>query len=251
MKHELNRRYLEFREREYEIDKLLEENMNEYLSKPKNEDFVYLDREYWEMLGYEPNEFQEMYPDHELPDFDELELEYDDYLNHLEKSLLNRIELYDKRMKNIREFERWMDRNNFIYWDVDEECASKAKRYNDKWYGWTSNDLVNTAMYVTIDYTSEEEVNKVVENAKKVIEYFIKDMTYSEEYVHDLDYVNRILRNGKAEGTEPFFVLDCLENDCVWNIYKEPFSRFVEHVERMIDREYLNYLKEMKRVDNE
>ena len=100
MKNELNRRYLEFREREYEIDKLLEENMNEYLSKPKNEDFVYLDREYWEMLGYEPNEFQEMYPDHELPDFDELELEYDDYLNHLEKSLLNRIELYDKRMKN-------------------------------------------------------------------------------------------------------------------------------------------------------
>ena len=250
MKNELNRRYIECKEREYEIDKLLDENMNEYLSKPKNEDFLYLDEEYYEWIEDRIEYISEEDPDFKLPDLDKLEEEYEEYMNHLEKSVLNRIELYNRRAENVREFEKWMQENNFIYWDIEVK-REDVKEYEGKWYGWSSNDLVNTAMYTTIDYTDEEEVNKVIENAKKVIKYFTKDITYIDEYLYSLDYVNKVVRNGKMEGAEPYFVLDCLENDCVWNIYKEPFSRFVERVGQMVDKDYLDYLKEMECIDNE
>ena len=146
--------------------------MNEYLSKPKNEDFLYLDEEYYEWIESNLDQILERDPDFKLPDLDKLEEEYEDYMNHLEKSVLNRIELYNRRVENVREFEKWMQENNFIYWDIEVERES-VKEYEGKWYGWSSNDLVNTAMYTTIDYTDEEEVNKVIENAKKVIEYLI------------------------------------------------------------------------------
>ena len=101
MKNELNRRYIECKEREYEIDKLLDENMNEYLSKPKNEDFLYLDEEYYEWIEDRIEYISEEDPDFKLPDLDKLEEEYEEYMNHLEKSVLNRIELYIRRAENV------------------------------------------------------------------------------------------------------------------------------------------------------
>ena len=99
------------------------------------------------------------------------------------------------------------------------------------------------AGFPTIAVGTNEEI---IENAKKVLE-LIEGRSYNSGYVSDLEFINKYLRHGEGcDGCEHIFILDCLENDCMWDIYKEPFIRFVQKLTYDIDREYLSYIKEME-----
>ena len=241
-KNEFKKEYLEFKARLYEIDRVLEINVNEFLRVKKNSDFVYIEYKEDELLK---DIIDSMEPD-ELPDMDELHEEYCKYIKHLSSKVHERLDLYDERMKVHDKFEKYMEKNNLIYWDIDEEWCNEAKRYESKWYGWTSNDLIHQAMLLSIFKVDEEEVEEIIENAKKVLE-LIEGRSYNSGYVSDLEFINKYLRHGeKCDGVEHIFILDCLENDGVWDIYKEPFRRFVQKVIHYIDRDYLDYLKEIE-----
>lgn len=241
-KNEFKKEYLEYRERMYEIDKALEENVNEFLKVKKNENFMYIEHEDDEMVRYI---MDNMEPD-EIPDMDELHEEYHGYVKHLTSKVCERLKLFDEKVKVVEKFEKYMEKNNLTYWYIDAEWEKEVKRYKDKWYGWSSNDLMCQTMYQTIWETDEEEINKIIENARKVIE-LIDKRSYTIGFVDDLEFINKYLRHGEGcDGCEHVFILDCLENDCMWNIYKEPFIRFVQKVIYDIDSDYISYLKEME-----
>ena len=241
-KNEFKKEYLEYKAKLYEIDRALEINVNEFLRVKKNENFMFLDYEDDEIVRYI---MDSMEPD-ELPDLEELHEEYHGYVKHLSSKVYERLELFDSRVKVINKFEKYMEKNNLIYWDIDEEWRNEAKDYKNKWYGWSSNDLMIHAMNHSIWNTDEEEINKVIENARKVMK-LMDCQSYEMGFIDDLEFINKYLRHGKGcDGCEHVFILDCLENDCMWDIYKEPFIRFVQKLTYDIDREYLSYIKEME-----
>jgi hypothetical protein len=239
-KNEFKKEYLEYKEGLYEIDKALEENVNDFLKVEKNSNFMFIEYEDDEITRYI---MDNMEPE-ELPDLEELHEEYHGYIKHLSSKVYERLELFDRRMEIINRFEKYMEKNNLIYWDIDEEWRKEAKKYDMKWYGWSSNDLMCRTLYQSIWETDEEEINKVIENARKVME-LIDNQSYDIGFIDDLEFINKYIRHGEGcDGCEHVFILDCLENDCMLNICKEPFISFVQKLCYSIDRDYLAYLKD-------
>lgn len=245
-KNELKREYLDLKEHEYEIDKALDENLKEFLKIKKNEDFVYIEHADNEML----KDIISNLSKDELPDMEKLEIEYDNYRLYLNEMLRGRLKLYNERMMYDLEFNEWLYKHNMTNWSIEEEWFNEAKTYEKNWCGWSSNDLVYEAMYYTIWMTDEEGINRLIKNARKVCEMIEYD-THVQGYIDDLEFINTRLRHCDIEdGVEHVFILDCLENDCMWEIYKEPFMCFVQKVIWSVDSEYISYLEEMKYVDN-
>lgn len=246
-KNEFKNEYIEYKERLYEIDKALNKNVKEFLSVPKNEDFVYIESEtFRDLVESHIEQIEEEEPDFAFPDMEELKKEYEEYCSYLFGKTNERIELYNEKDEVISKFEKYMEKNNLIYWDIDAEWNKEVKEYKSKWYGWSSNDLIHDAMYRTILETNEDEINMIVENANKVLN-LIEGRSYMSGYVNDLEFINKYLRHGEGtDGAEHVFILDCLENDGMWDIYRESFECFVRKVVYSIDRSYISYLEEMK-----
>lgn len=242
---ELKNEYLGIQERIYEVDKELDDNMKEFLAYEKNDDFIYIESEMFrDLVEYHVDDMTDEDPDFEMPDMDKLEEEYYKWVEHLKEKVHERIALYDKREKLINERSEWTRKNDpdNLHWEWNKE----AKVYKGKWYGWSSNDLVNMAMYLSIDMIDEEEVKKVIDDARKVYELIGDDGYYSSGYVHDLEFINTKIRHYEDVGIDIYFVLDCLENDGVWDIYRESFAGFVKNVKAYVDIDYLEYLEDLK-----
>lgn len=242
---EFKKEYLKYKEKMYEIDKLLEENVNDFLKVKKNIDFIYLEYENDEIV----KDIIDALGSDEIPDMKKLEAEYTEYITHLSSKVHERLELYDKRIEIIDTFEKYMYKNNVTYWDIEKSWEEEVKKYKSKWYGWSSNELICQSMYQTIHDTNEDEINTFIENAKKVME-LIDNRSYSISIISDLEFINKYLRHDEGyDGCEHVFILDGLENDCMWNIYKEPFIRFVQKLSHCIDSDYLDYLKDIEMED--
>lgn len=246
-KNEFKNEYVEYKERLFEIDKALNKNVKDFLRFKKNDDFVYIESEvYRELVESHMEQLEEEEPDFKLPNIEKLEKEYKLYKTHLYFKTMERIDLYNEKDKVISKFENYMEKNNLIYWDIDAEWSKEVKEYRSKWYGWSSNDLICQAMYQTIRETDEDEINMIIENSKKVLE-LMDGRSYMSSYVNDLEFINKYLRHGDGmDGVEHVFILDCLENDGMWDIYKESFKCFVRKVVYSIDRSYISYLEELK-----
>ena len=108
---EFKKEYLEYKEGLYEIDKALEENVNDFLKVKKNSDFMYIEYADDDMIRYI---MDSMEPD-ELPDLEELHEEYHGYIKHLSSKVYERLELFNRRMEVINRFEKYMEKNNLIY----------------------------------------------------------------------------------------------------------------------------------------
>jgi hypothetical protein len=89
-------------------------------------------------------------------------------------------------------------------------------------------------------------LTKVIENARKVME-LMDNQSYDIGFIDELEFINKYIRHGEGcDRCEHIFILDCLENDCMLNICKEPFISFVQKLSYNIDRDYLAYIKEME-----
>ena len=70
---QLKREYKEFTERQYMIDNLLDINMKEFLTKPKNSDFVLItSEEYYDLVLSHMDE-EEIYEEYKDLDMDKLQ----------------------------------------------------------------------------------------------------------------------------------------------------------------------------------
>lgn len=235
---QVKKEYKEFRERQYDIYKALDENAKEYSKDYKKSIYSIFNGDWYRDFVME---HLDAYSDEIDPNnFDEEKL-YKEYIGYLEYEayiLDRRLNLYEENANWHREFKQWKKdvgfHDRFIQRDFDD-CE---KKFEGEWYGWDSNDVIFDGMMTTIYKTNEEEINQIVENARKVLS-MIED-AYSESYVWDLDYINKKIRNNIFdEGATHVYVLDCLENDGMWDIYREPFKLFVERVINWIDSDFL------------
>lgn len=241
---ELRIEYKIFMQRHCDIFKALEENANEYSEDYKKSIFSMFSDDWCREFVLE---HLEAYSDEIDPDnFDEDKLyeEYMDYMNYVEDIINRRLPLYDENMKWYKEFKQWKKDNkifdrytqrNFDDWDV---------KFEGTWYGWGSNDLIFYSMLKSIDETNEDEVSRIVENANKVInlikEYDDEDSCYSEEYVDNLSYINTKIRYRDFDDyCMHVYVLDHLENEGMWEVYREPFKLFIDRVINWVDNDFL------------
>ena len=241
---EIKKEYRMFRERQYDIYKALDENANEYSEDYRKSIFgMFEDEDYREfILGNLDAYSDEIDPDN----FDEEKIyeEYKDYLAYLGDILNRRLELYEENANWWREFNQWKKDEKIYTRFIQRDFDDCEKRYNGEWYGWGSNDLIFEGMMTTIEMTNEEEISKLVENANKVIklikEYEDEDFCYSEEYVDDLSYINTKIRYREFNDyCMHVYILDHLENDGMWEVYREPFQLFVDRVISWIDSDFL------------
>ena len=241
---EIKKEYRMFRERQYDIHKALDENANEYSKDYRKSIFgMFEDEEYREFILRNLDAYSdEIDPDN----FDEEKLyeEYNDYLAYLGVILNRRLELYEENANWWREFNQWKKDEKIYTRFIQRDFDDCEKRYNGEWYGWGSNDLIFEGMMTTIEMTNEEEISKLVENANKVIklikEYEDEDFCYSEEYVDDLSYINTKIRYREFNDyCMHVYILDHLENDGMWEVYREPFQLFVDRVISWIDSDFL------------
>lgn len=242
---EIKKEYRMFRERQYDIHKALDENVKEYSKDYRKSIFgMFEDEDYRDFIL----ENLDAYSDEIDPDnFDEEKLyeEYLDYLSYLNDILDRRIILYEENANWWREFNQWKKDEKIYDRFIQRDFDDCEKKFEGKWYGWGSNELIFEGMFRTINMTDEEEISKLVENAKKIIslikEYDDEDFCYSEEFVDDLEYINTKIRHKTYHDDccMHVYVLDHLENDGMWEVYEEPFQLFIDRVISWVDSDFL------------
>ena len=243
---QLKSEYREFTERQYMIDNLLDINMKEFLTKPKNSDFVLIESEAFYDLVMSHMDEEEVYEEYKDIDMDKLQKEYDEYTKHLENAVNVRLSLFCEQVKLREDINKWMYTNNMSYSKIDETWMEGVRKFENKWRGWDSNDLTYEMMRITLELADEEEINEAIKNARKIID--IMESTGDDEghlidFVNDLEFINTKLRHGDIRGCEHVFVLDCLENDGMWDIYREPFIMYVDNVMKWIDSDFRYFAK--------
>ncbi len=238
---EVRNEYRMFRERQYEIHKALDENAKEYSKDYKKSIFGIFEDEWYHDFVMENLEHYSDEIDPENFDKEKLYEEYMEYLEYLTDIINRRLDLYEENKKWQEEFKQWKRESGFHNY-TRREFDDCEKKYDGEWYGWDSNDLIFYGMLTTIGMTDQDEINKLIENAKKVLNNMVNFEPY-DDYLFELEHVNNHVRNQQfEEGCTHVYVLDHLENDGMWQVYREPFQLFVDKVFNMIDSEYLHYI---------
>lgn len=110
---------------------------------------------------------------------------------------------------------------------------------------WFSDEDLYKEVMDSIKSIDEKEVEKYIENARKVL----LSINYRPEYdiweVHEyLDYIeciNKNMRYGTPDGCMSVLAMDILENRQLWTPYKFGFKECLENVAKEIDNVFLNY----------
>ena len=178
-----------------------------------------------------------------------LQKKYEVYQKSIEKAIIERNELFEEKYTISVEYNDWYNKND-IHWG-DFKGHDLVKRDIIIWRGWDSSRYVYESMIYSINLTDEEEVNKIIENMQKVIAMINSDDDFggcrSEEYVDYLRIVNNETRHRLDEGCMSTLALDLMENDCIYNSFKESFKECILNVSRMVDGDYMSYVHYLNR----
>lgn len=173
-----------------------------------------------------------------------LQKKYEVYQKSIEKAIIERNELFEEKYTISVEYNDWYNKND-IHWS-DFKGHELVERKRIKWRGWDSSNYVYETMIYSINLTDEEGVNKIIENMRKVIEMINSDDDFwgcrSEEYVDYLRIVNNETRHRLDEGGMSTLALDLMENEGVYNSFKESFKECILNVSNLVDRDYMSYV---------
>ena len=244
-------RDLEKLEREYKefIDRINE--VNSRIEKVVDEDMEI--KRFVKFTNDEKHEMYYVYTYYDLFDDDDFNYHSDfevkdqvfisdeEYDKMVEESTRIRNELFEEKFKIMREFSTWKYKNDIKYSDFKETQRNYREHY-PKWRGWDSSNHVYRTMIRSIESTDQDEINKLIDNMKKVIEltresYINKDYInyFVDEYIDYLVIVNNETRFGENNYCMTTLALDLMENEGFYNSYRESFKEFVCNVCEEVD----------------
>lgn len=117
-----------------------------------------------------------------------------------------------------------------------------------EWKDWATDMETNKRVERTVRELDEKEIDKFIENARKVLE----SVGYTHEYdcyeVHDyldyIGYINKGFRYDIDDGCMTYLSMDILENRGLYLPYKEDFIDCLKKVAEKIDSAFLHFDRE-------
>lgn len=100
----------------------------------------------------------------------------------------------------------------YIVWDTDKECRKITKQ--------------------SVLDTNENDVALFIEKCREVIKN--TNVQIYESNLNDLEIVNTAFRHNIV-CCDVIIAIDLLENDCIWNVSKEPFATCLNKIARQLD----------------
>lgn len=244
---ELKMEYVEFMNKLNEIDTKILSAVDKNNEINRNPLFFYLD-------NYNDSVFESWKEDDiewQLCDKELLQENYEEYNKSIEKAIKLRNKLFEERHEIYLRYTEWAFKYN-INWKAIREFG-EIKEIEIDWRGWDSSNYVYESMIYSINLTNEEEVNKIINDMEKIINIIESDGCEPcglIEYIDYLRIVNNETRYYLNEDCMTTLALDIMENHGIYNPFRESFKSCILRISKMIDYEFLYYLKETDYIDN-
>lgn len=242
---ELKNKYYEFMEKVSNLQELMDENMKYCEKYPRHELFgIFEDDDYYDFF-IEALKERDDYKDIDL---DKLREDYNTYKRMTGYLIDDRIKLYEDYMKTNIEFDEWSTKMRLTYKIIDT-WRDERDWYEIKWRDWSSNHVINDTMHKSIEMTDEKEIEKMIENARKVL----KLVNCTEEHdcweVHfclwGIETINKYIRYNIFNGADNVFAVDCLENRGMYCPDREGFMMGVLRVMELVDNVFIHLCKDV------
>lgn len=187
----------------------------------------------------------EVYPEIKDLDMDKLKEEYEIYIEGTRNAIIERLTIYDEYLELNKAFDVWTRKVN-----MDRKTLYKLQEERNikdiEWCDWNSNLFINATMMNSIELMDEDEVDKLISNAIKVLDMigYTKDGNDCWEVAHYLDnlqFINSNLRHDIDDNCMSIFAVDILENRGLWLPDREHFEMGILKVLDVVDEVFLNW----------
>lgn len=222
----------------------LESNKN---NAPERKDLFLLieDPDYYQfmMVDYYEDAI-EVNPELKNLDMDKLREEHAKYVEETRKAIQERLEIYNDHLELNQAFDAWARRNN-LDWRGLHELQKERNVKTIEWDDWDSNQYIYSVMKNSIDMTDEEEVNKIISDARKVLNSVgytdEKDYWETHDYLNYLELINKNVRHDIDDNCWSTLAIDVLENRALWLPDREHFKMGILKVLEMVDETFLKW----------
>lgn len=167
---------------------------------------------------------------------------YDKYTEILKNAVEERNKLFEEKFKIHAEFLNWKVKNGVKNKTIYEYSKTRGEVELD-WLGWDSSNIIYETMIASINKTDVDEVNKLIENMKKVIELLDDEDGYGcymeDDWIYYLEIINNEARYYKNEYAMTTLALDIMENHRIYQPYKESFKTCLLNICNEVDIAFL------------
>lgn len=186
----------------------------------------------------------EVNPELKNLDMDKLREEHVKYVEETRKAIQERLEIYNDHLELNQAFDAWARRNN-LDWRGLHELQKERNVKTIEWDDWSSNQYVYSVMKNSIDMTDEEEVDKIISDARKVLNSVgytdEKDYWETHDYLNYLELINKNVRHDIDDNCWSTLAIDVLENRALWLPDREHFKLGILKVLDMVDETFLKW----------
>lgn len=222
----------------------LENNKN---SAPERKDLFLLieDPDYYQfmMIDYYEDAL-EVNPEIKDLDMNKLREEHAKYVEETRKAIQERLEIYNDHLELNIAFDVWTKRNNLDWYSL-HELQKERNVKSIEWDDWSSNPYLYSVMKNSIDMIDEDEVNKIISDARKVLNSIgytdEKDYWETHDYLNYLDLINKNVRHDIDDNCWSTLAIDVLENRTLWLPDREHFKMGILKVLDTVDETFLKW----------
>ena len=186
--------------------------------------------------------------------FQHVHHQYSTWTEEQQKREDERYKEVDKQLKLLEEeYDNWKDEN-----DLYKQCADWSEElhgfvlWRDNkyfWRDWATDKETNERVHRTIRELDEKEIDKFVENGRRVLNSigYTHDKDFYE--VHEfLDYISAINKSFRYDdiddGGMSYLGMDILENRQLYIPYREDFIECLKKVAKEVDFVFLSFYEE-------